>query len=104
AEEPVARQEAMDSSEVDQNQSVAVPVSRVENEVVASGTTSPSVIESDDRRSDGWVRYSVAPGDTLELIGRRWDLTADDMLENNEHLGRNVVEVGDHLWVPPGLP
>ena len=40
---------------------------------------------------DGWIWYEVQPGDTLEKLGKRTDITVDELaevncLEENEHL------------------
>ena len=51
-----------------------------------------------DRRLD-WQRYSVAPGDSLSLIAKRFDTTVDALTRHNQLSGASI-QTGQTLLIP----
>lgn len=51
----------------------------------------------------GWLPYSVQPGDTLFRIGLKYGLTVDQLMKAN-CLTSAHIDAGDTLYVPPVTP
>lgn len=54
---------------------------------------------------EGWVIYTVIPGDTLGQIARRYSTTTRELVEANCMSSADLVYVGQRLQIPsPSLP
>ncbi|MBN1427178.1 MAG: LysM peptidoglycan-binding domain-containing protein [Anaerolineae bacterium] len=67
----------------------------------SAATWTPSPISC--RIAEGWVPYQICSGDTLFLIGMRFGVQVDTLLEAN-CLNSTVIHSGDTIYVPPVTP
>lgn len=48
--------------------------------------------------------YTVRPGDTLNAIAQRYNISLDDLIEANPYIDPNRISVGQVLCIPVAVP
>jgi len=74
---------------------LVVPIER--KEALKSGLS-----ELDPRERISWHRHEIQPGESLNVIARRYNTTVK-MLQDVNELGNHVIRAGDHLLVPQAM-
>ncbi len=68
--------------------------------VTPSTSTPQTQKTADGPKENGWVRYEITKGDTLYSLARKYEVTVDKLMKENNLSEAGVIKMGQILYVP----